>query len=52
VFATHDIQPSQHPDCNKSEAWKLIKQMAGYSACFEFLGSRDDDSLGIGVLIR
>lgn len=52
VFATHDIQQSQHPECNKSEAWKTIKLMADYSACFEFLGSRNDDSLGIGVLIK
>jgi cephalosporin hydroxylase len=52
IFAVHDIMPSQHPDCNKSEAWEEIKQTADYSACFEFKGSRNDDSMGIGLLIR
>ncbi len=52
VFCTHDIQKSSHPDVTKWQEWTRIKQVMDYSACFEFLGSRIEDSLGIGVLVR
>lgn len=52
VFATHDIMPSAHPDCDKSVEWERIKREETYSACFEFRGSRNDDSMGQGILIK
>ncbi len=52
VFCTHDVQKSSHPDVTKWREWERIKQVMDYSACFEFLGSRIEDSLGIGVLVR
>lgn len=52
VFAAHDIMPSAHPDCDKSVEWERIKREEDYSACMEFRGSRTDDSLGIGLLIK
>ena len=51
VMAFHDIQRSAHPDCNKSEFWEWAKYNADHSASYEYLGSKGDDSLGIGVLI-
>jgi cephalosporin hydroxylase len=52
MIALHDIMPSQNPQCNKSVAWEDMKTTMDYSACYEFKGSRTDDSLGIGVLVR
>lgn len=52
IFATHDIMKSAHPDCDKNTEWERIKREEEYSACYEFLGSRHDDSMGIGVLIK
>lgn len=52
IFASHDIMPSSHPDCDKSVAWKKIKHTAGQSACYEYRGAADQDSFGIGVLIK
>lgn len=52
VFATHDIMPAVHPDCNKCEYWERVKQRDDYSALFEFKGKPSDDSMGIGVLIK
>jgi cephalosporin hydroxylase len=51
VMAFHDIQASKVPECNKSVWWAEVKRDGDYSACFEFLGSKGDDSMGIGVLI-
>jgi cephalosporin hydroxylase len=51
VMAFHDIQPSAHPDCNKSEWWDEVKAAGDYSAIFEFLGPKNSDSMGIGVII-
>jgi cephalosporin hydroxylase len=51
VMAFHDIQPSAHPDCNKSEWWAEVKEAGDYSAIFEFLGPKNADSMGIGVII-
>jgi cephalosporin hydroxylase len=48
----HDIQPSKHPDCDKSVAWQEMKETLDYSACYEFLGSRTDDSMGCGLLFK
>lgn len=52
VYCTHDIQFSSHPSVTKWKEWERIKKEEEYSACFEFLSSRADDSLGIGVLIK
>lgn len=51
IMAFHDIQESKVPECNKSEWWAQVKRDGDYSACFEFRGSKSDDSMGIGVLI-
>lgn len=51
IMAFHDIQKSSHPECNKSEFWEELKATENYSACFEFLGARSEESLGIGVLV-
>jgi cephalosporin hydroxylase len=51
VMAFHDIQPSAHPDCNKSDWWAEVKEAGDYSAIFEFLGPKNSDSMGIGVII-
>ncbi len=52
VFCTHDVQYSSHPDVTKWAEWERIKMNAEYSACFEFRGSRTDESFGIGTLIK
>lgn len=52
VLALHDIQPSVHPECNKSAAWQEMKDTLDYSARYEFCGSRSDDSMGIGILVK
>lgn len=52
VMAFHDIMPSTHIDVTKSIEWERIKREEEYSACYEFRGSRHDDSMGIGVIIR
>lgn len=51
-LAIHDTMPSAHPDVTKSIEWERIKREEDYSACFEFRGSRTDDSLGIGMLLK
>lgn len=51
VMAFHDIQPSSHPDCNKSVWWQEVREAGDYSAIFEFLGPKGSDSMGIGVII-
>lgn len=52
VYATHDIQPSSHPDVTKSKEWERIKREEAYSMLMEFRGPPTSDSYGIGVLIR
>lgn len=52
VFAVHDIQESKAPNCDKSVEWERIKKEEDYSMMMEFKGSRNEDSLGIGVLIK
>ena len=52
VFASHDIMPCKDPNSNKSTEWERIKAEETYSAIFEFKGRRDDDSYGIGILIK
>lgn len=52
VFCAHDIMPSKADGCDKSVEWERIKREEEYSACYEFKGSRHDDSMGIGVLIK
>jgi predicted O-methyltransferase YrrM len=52
VLALHDIQPSAHPDCDKCVAWQEMKDTLDYSARYEFCGSRHDDSMGIGILVK
>lgn len=52
VYAMHDILPSAHPDVTRSKAWQEIKSTVDYSACYEFCGSRNQDSMGIGVIIK
>lgn len=52
VYAMHDIMPSTHPDCNRSEAYEKIKATADYSALFEFRGSRTDDSMGVAAFVK
>jgi predicted O-methyltransferase YrrM len=52
MLALHDIQPSVHPECNKSAAWQEMKDTLDYSARYEFCGSRHDDSMGIGILVK
>lgn len=51
IFSVHDIQPSESPDCNKSEEWERIKRTAVYSAVYEWT-TYAGDSLGIGALIK
>lgn len=52
VYAMHDIMPSAHPDCNRSEAYERIKATADYSALFEFRSSRSCDSMGIAAFVK
>jgi cephalosporin hydroxylase len=52
VWASHDIMPSSHPDCNKSEYHQVMRDTFDYSAMYEFRGSRSDDSMGIAAFIR
>lgn len=52
VFATHDVMPSNAPNCDKSEEWERIKREESYSACYQFFSSRTEDSMGQGVLIK
>lgn len=52
VFAAQDIQQSRVPECNKRDEWERILSDENYSAVMEFRGSRHDDSMGIGVLIK
>lgn len=52
IFASHDICPSAHPDVTKALHWEWIKKNVDYSACYEYRGQKDCDSLGIGVLIK
>lgn len=52
VFCTHDIQHSSHPDVTKWKSWERIKQEESYSMMMEFKGSKSEDSLGIGVLVK
>lgn len=52
VYCTHDVQESSHPDVTKWKEWRKIKASFDYSACFEFLGGKDADSYGIGVIIK
>jgi predicted O-methyltransferase YrrM len=52
IMALHDIQPSAHPDCDKSEAWKEMVDTLDYSARYEFCGNRSDDSMGVGILVK
>lgn len=52
VLCSHDIMPSADPNCDKGVEWERIKREETYSAVFEFRGSRSDDSMGIGALIK
>jgi hypothetical protein len=52
VMAFHDIMPSKAEGVTKSKFWEWVKKTVDYSACYEFTSSRDEDSLGQGVLIK
>lgn len=52
VFAAHDIQSSKAPNCDKSVEWERIKAEETYSMVMEFKGNPNEDSLGVGVLIK
>lgn len=52
VFASHDIMPSDDPKCNKKEWWDEAKKSTQHSAVYEFCGSSEDKSMGIGILIK
>ncbi len=52
IFASHDIMPCADANSNKSLEWERIKREENYSALYEFRGSRNDDSMGWGVIIR
>jgi predicted O-methyltransferase YrrM len=52
ILALHDIQPSAHPDCDKSVAYQEMVETLDYSARYEFCGNRNDDSMGVGIIIR
>lgn len=52
VLALHDIQPSKHPDCDKAIAWREMVETLHYSARYEFCGNPQDDSMGVGILIK
>lgn len=52
IFASHDINWSEDPKCNKSVAWDRIKRVTDYSAVYEFLPHSKTSEMGIGVLIK
>lgn len=52
VMAFHDVMPSKVPECDKSHFWDWTRDNVEYSARYEFFGSRNDDSMGQGVLIK
>lgn len=52
IYATHDVQKSSHPDVTKWQEWEVVKATAEYSACYEYLGGRNDDSYGLGCLLK
>lgn len=52
IFASHDINWSQDPKCDKKTAWEEIKRTATYSACYEYLPHPSVSEMGIGVLIK
>lgn len=52
VYASHDVMPSKVPECNKSEWWEETRDRDDYSMRMEFFSSRNEDSMGIGVLVK
>lgn len=52
VWASHDIMPSKHPDCNKSEYHQVMRETFDYSALYEFRGGPNDDSMGIAAFVK
>ncbi len=52
VLASHDIMPSVVPGITKSVEWERIRKEETYSALYEWRGSRDGDSFGIGAIIK
>jgi predicted O-methyltransferase YrrM len=52
VYASHDVMPSQAPNCNKSQWWDSTRDRDDYAMRMEFFSAKSDDSLGIGLLIK
>lgn len=52
MFACHDINRSENPECNKKQAWDYILRTTKYSARYEFLPHYETTEMGIGVLIK
>lgn len=52
ILASHDIQVSTVPNITKHIEWDRIKREEAYSAVYEYRGSKDSDSFGIGVIIK
>lgn len=51
-LAIHDVSPSKHPDCDKGVVFEEARAFLDYSACYQFSGSRTDDSMGVGIFIK
>lgn len=52
VFASHDINWSADPLCDKRTEWQRIKREEAYSACYEYLPHPSISEMGIGVLVK
>lgn len=52
AMAFHDINWSADLNCDKKIEWDRIRREETYSACYEFLPSRETSEMGIGVLLK
>lgn len=52
ILASHDICPCSDPKSNKAPEWDRIRNEEDYSALYEWRGSRNENSLGIGVIVK